>query len=269
MQALTPEPPMRQGDGSAPTSAPAIRVDKLRRDFGALAAVNSVDLSVAQGERRAIIGPNGAGKTTLFNLISGEIPVSSGHVFLNGKDVTAWPVHERVRHGMARTFQRNNLFLSLTVFENVRLAVQRHYGISSSLVTSAHRFQEVNERTRDLLSRIGLVERAEALAKNLSYGEQRQLEIAIALATEPTVLLLDEPTAGMSPAETVSIARLLQELPRSLTLLVIEHDMDVVFQLAERVTVLHYGEVLVDGSAEQVRADPRVLEVYLGAKVTK
>ncbi len=251
------------------TEAPAIRVDRLRKDFGALAAVNRVSLTVAPGERRAIIGPNGAGKTTLFNLISGEIPPTSGKVYLNGADVTRWAVHDRVRRGLSRTFQRNNLFQSLTIFENVRLAVQRQFGVSHALFKPAYRFEATNERTDVLLAQMGLLERADALAKNLSYGEQRQLEIAIALATEPKVLLLDEPTAGMSPAETTAIARLLQELPRSLTLLVIEHDMDVVFRLAERVTVLHYGEVLVDGSADKVRVDERVLQVYLGAQLPR
>lgn len=269
MQTLKPEAVV--DDGALPVSmeTPAVRVDRLRRDFGALAAVNGVSLTVAPGERRAIIGPNGAGKTTLFNLISGEIPPTSGKVYLNGTEVTRWPVHDRVRHGLSRTYQRNNLFQSLTVFENVRLAVQRHFGVSHALFKPAHRFEATNERTNELLARMGLLERTDALAKNLSYGEQRQLEIAIALATEPKVLLLDEPTAGMSPAETIAIARLLRELPRSLTLMVIEHDMDVVFRLAERVTVLHYGEVLVEGSADKVRIDERVLQVYLGAQLPR
>ncbi len=256
----------RESDSSG---VPAVRVEKLRRNFGALAAVNGVSFVVEPGERRAIIGPNGAGKTTLFNLISGEVLPTSGRVYLNGTDVTRWAVHSRVRSGLSRTFQRNNLFLSLSVFENVRLAVQRYLGISRALHKPAHRFDVANERTNRLLGQMGLLDRAGALARNLSYGEQRQLEVAIALATEPTVLLLDEPTAGMSPAETNAIASLLLDLPRSLTLLVIEHDMDVVFRLAERVTVLHYGEVLVDGSAAKVRADERVLQVYLGAQVPR
>jgi branched-chain amino acid transport system ATP-binding protein len=266
MQASKPDV-LENGDAGTCQQTPAVRVDRLRRDFGALAAVNGVSVTVAPGERRAIIGPNGAGKTTLFNLISGELPPTSGQVYLNGQDVTRWPVHDRVRRGLSRTYQRNNLFQSLTVFENIRLAVQRYLGIGHALWKPANRFGAANERTNSLLAQMGLSERADALAKNLSYGEQRQLEIAIALATEPNVLLLDEPTAGMSPAETSAIARLLQELPRSLTLLVIEHDMDVVFRLAERVTVLHYGEVLVDGSADKVRVDERVLRVYLGAQV--
>lgn len=246
----------------------ALRVEKVRKNFGALAAVSGVSLKVAQGERRAIIGPNGAGKTTLFNLISGELSPSAGQVFLNGDDVTHWKEFERSRKGLARTFQRNNLFLNLTVLENVRLAVQRCEGISDSMMRRAESYASVNNRARELLDQMGVGERAATPAKNLSYGEQRQLEIAIALATEPSILLLDEPTAGMSPAETGQITARLQELPRSLTLLVIEHDMDVVFRLAERVTVLHYGQVLVDGAAADIRHDPRVLEVYLGTEVS-
>jgi branched-chain amino acid transport system ATP-binding protein len=242
----------------------ALAVDRLRRDFGALTALNGVSLAVAPGERRAIIGPNGAGKSTLFNLITGELRPTSGRVFLEGRDITRWRTYERARRGLGRTYQRNNLFLNLAVFENVRLAVQRHLGVSANFLRPADRFDAVNQRTNDLLRQMDLIDQRDALVKTLSYGAQRQLEIAIALATEPSVLLLDEPTAGMSPAETATIAALLRDLPRALTLLVIEHDMDVVFGLAERVTVLHYGEVIADGAAEQVRNDPRVLEVYLG-----
>ncbi len=242
----------------------ALRVEKLKKNFGALQAVWGVSLAVAEGERRAIIGPNGAGKTTLFNLISGELAPSSGQVLMYEKDVTRWAQYQRSRNGMARTFQRNNLFMSLCVFENVRLAVQQCMGISSNLVRRSEGFEQVNRRTAELLGQMGLAERSSTPAKTLSYGEQRQLEIAVALATEPKVLLLDEPTAGMSPAETKSITELLHALPRSLTLLIIAHDMDVVFRLAEYVTVLHYGQVLLDGRAEDVRNDPRVLQVYLG-----
>lgn len=244
----------------------ALRVDKIRKSFGALAAVNGVSLTVAPGERRAIIGPNGAGKTTLFNLISGELAPTGGKVFFEGQDVTNWQTHERVRLGMARTFQRNNLFLSLSVFENVRLAVQRIMNVASDLLHASSELRAVNERTEQLLVQMGLDGRSTTLAKNLSYGEQRQLELAIAMATEPQILLLDEPTAGMSQGETSTIGTVLQNLPRSLTLLIIEHDMDVVFSLADYVTVLHYGEVIADGKADQVRQDPRVLEVYLGTQ---
>ncbi len=246
------------------TCLDALRIDRLRKNFGALAALNGVSFAVAPGERRAIIGPNGAGKSTLFNLISGELTPTSGSVFLNGADLTREPTYLRARRGLGRTYQRNNLFLNLDLFENVRLSIQRILGTSQNILRPADRFEAVNQRTRELLRQMGLLEQRTALAKNLSYGAQRQLEIAIALATEPSVLLLDEPTAGMSPAETNAITALLRDLPRTLTLLIIEHDMDVVFGLAERVTVLHYGEVISDGTVEQVRNDPRVMEVYLG-----
>ena len=245
-----------------------LRIDRLQKNFGALAALNGVSIAVAPGERRAIIGPNGAGKSTLFNLISGELAPTSGAIHLHGEDVTRRQTYERARRGLGRTYQRNNLFLPLDVFENVRLSVQRRLGVSQNALRLADRFGAVNRRTSQLLQQMGLIDRRRALAKNLSYGEQRQLEIAIALATEPSVLLLDEPTAGMSPAETSAIAALLRDLPRTLTLLIIEHDMDVVFGLAERVTVLHYGEVIADGTVEQVRNNPRVMEVYLGVEDT-
>jgi len=239
-----------------------LRIDKLHKHFGGVMAVNRVSMNVEPGERRAIIGPNGAGKTTLFNLISGELAPNGGRVYFAGQEITALSPDRRARLGLARTFQRNNLFLGLSVWENVRLAGHPHKGIGPSSFRSTHSIH--SEIIQDSLERAGLSERRDSTARDLSYGEQRQLEVAIALATHPTLLLLDEPAAGMSPAETNQLLAILREMPRTLTLLIIEHDMDVVFGLAERVTVLHYGEVIADGAAEQVRHDPRVLEVYLG-----
>ncbi|MBI4788091.1 MAG: ABC transporter ATP-binding protein [Chloroflexi bacterium] len=241
-----------------------LRVEKLHKHFGGLTAVNGVSFSVAPGERRAIIGPNGAGKTTLFNLLSGELPASSGHVYYEGEDITARRPYQRARLGMARTFQRNNLFLGLSVWENVRLAGHPVKGIGLPAFAPAESTRA--DIVEESLSRVGLIEQRHAVARHLSYGEQRQLEVAIALATQPKLLLLDEPAAGMSPAETNRLMATLREMPRTLTLLIIEHDMDVVFGLAERVTVLHYGEVIADGKVDQVRNDPRVLEVYLGTR---
>lgn len=248
----------------APADAAALRVDGLQRRFGGLTAVNGVTLSVAPGERRALIGPNGAGKTTLFNLISGELAPTAGRVFLSGEDVTGLPSYRLAARGLARTFQRNNLFLGLTVRENVRLAVQLRRGVAGRIWTAADRLAEVSADATQVLADLGLLERADTPARDLSYGEQRQLEVAIALATRPRVLLLDEPTAGMSPAETVAITRTIAALPRTVTLLIIEHDMDVVFALADHITVLHYGEVLAEGTPAAVRTDPRVAEVYMG-----
>jgi ABC-type branched-subunit amino acid transport system ATPase component len=250
--------------GAAPA---ALRVEGLRRAFGGLTAVNGVSFAVAPGERRALIGPNGAGKTTLFNLISGELPPTAGHVYLAGADVTGQPPHRLAALGLARTFQRNNLFQGLSVCENVRLAVQARHGAARLLWAPAARLAALAAEADAVLDEMGLGARADACVRDLSYGEQRQLEVAVALATRPRVLLLDEPTAGMSPAETAAMTETVGALPAEITLLIIEHDMDVVFALADQITVLHYGEVLAEGPPAAVRADPRVAEVYMGGAV--
>jgi branched-chain amino acid transport system ATP-binding protein len=237
----------------------------LHKYFGGLAALVGASLTVGAGERRAIIGPNGAGKTTLFNLIAGEFAPSRGQIRLDGKDITRLPVHARAEIGLARTFQRNNLFLGLPVFENVRLAVQRCRKAAANPFRPADRYHAVVEAAEGILAQLGLAEARGMLAGNLAYGQQRALEVALALATEPRVLLLDEPTAGMSPAETGEMARLIEALPRSLTLLIVEHDMDVVFSLADRITVLHYGQVIAEGAPDEVRRNSMVQEIYLGA----
>ena len=192
------------------------------------------------------------------------MPPLRGHIFLDQKDITPLPAHERARLGIGRTFQRNNLFLNLSVLENVRLALQIRAGVSHRPFTPVERFATIQEEAERLLEQFGLQDRAHLPARNLSYGEQRQLEIALALAIKPRVLLLDEPTAGMSPAETTAMVNMLHQMPRDITLLIIEHDMDVVFSLADRITVLHYGQVIADGTPEAVKGDSRVMEVYLG-----
>ena len=233
--------------------------------FGALAAVNGVSLAVTARERRAIIGPNGAGKTTLFNLITGQLPPSAGRIVLGGQPITGLPPHVVARRGLARSFQRNNLFPRLPVRENLRLAAAADGQGSWNLLGRVGGLRAPLERARETAEAVGLTERLDALAGQLSYGEQRQLEVGVALATAPRLLLLDEPTAGMSPEETLRMTRMLESLPRGVSLLIIEHDMDVVASLADRVTVLHYGEVLTEGSFAEVKADPRVYEVYLGS----
>lgn len=229
-------------------------------------AVNNVSLTIAPGERRAIIGPNGAGKTTLFNLLSGELLPLNGQILLNRQDITRVSVHERVRLGLGRTFQRNSLFFNLTVFENIRLALQAKHGVAHRAFLPVERFKVINIESEKVLAEFDLLDRAQVPASDLSYGEQRQLEVALALATATQVLLLDEPTAGMSPAETNKMMKLIRDLPRTLTLVIVEHDMDVVFNLADRITVLHYGQVIAEGAPEEIRNDPQVVEVYLGAE---
>lgn len=241
-----------------------LKVDKLQKNFGGLAALAGVSLEVKSGERRAIIGPNGAGKSTLFNLIAGELPPTAGKVYLDGQDITKMTVYQRANLGLGHTFQRNNLFLGLTTFENVRLAVQHRQGTTKSLFKPAGQFKEVTEETYEILRRVDLTNQAKERVSTLAYGQQRALEVALALATQPTVMLLDEPTAGMSPAETAEMTRLIESLPRSLTMLIVEHDMDVVFSLADDITVLHYGQIISQGTPAEVRADPTVQEIYLG-----
>ena len=241
-----------------------LATDRLTRRFGGVVALRDVSWSVAAGERHAVIGPNGAGKTTLFDVVSGELPPTSGAVQVLGRPVTGLGPHEIARRGMARTFQRSNLLLDLAALENVRLAVQAHTGATRRVFTPVRRMQGLVDEAYAVLDRMELADRAAVPARALSYGEQRQLEVAIALGGRPRVLLLDEPTSGMSPAETAHMAMLIGRLGREQTVVVIEHDMDVVFALADRITVLHLGQVIAGGAPEAVRANPRVQEVYLG-----
>ena len=247
----------------------ALRVSQLSKHYGGLAALTDVNLETHTGERRAIIGPNGAGKTTLLDVITGKVSPTVGKVYLADLDVTAMPIHTRANLGLAYTFQHSNLFDSLTVLENVCLAVQHHRGIARKLFRAAVAFEAVTTSAVGLLHLVGLSAVQKQVASTLSYGQQRALEIALALATSPKILLLDEPTSGMSPGETKEMVELIRTLPRSLTLLIVEHDMDVVFRLADRVTVLHYGQVISDGAPHEVRADPTVQANYLGTYIAK
>ena len=267
---MTSNPPLSplgrgQGEGPRGEGPPALRLDNVCRSFGGLQAVDGVTLEVRPGERRALIGPNGAGKTTLFNLISGAMPPSSGRISLFGQDVTGAPAHRRAALGLARTFQITNLFPDLSVLENCLLAVQAQTPTRFAMLRPVRRYTALLDRARATLASLELGALADAVVKNLSHGEQRQLEIALALAGQPKVLLLDEPTAGLSPAESRLMGGLLRRLDPAITVLIIEHDMDIALELSEMVAVLHYGRVIADGPRERVKADPQVREIYLGA----
>ena len=241
-----------------------LRIEHLHRSFGSLVVTDDLSLTVAQGERHVIIGPNGAGKTSLVNQIGGQLEPGSGLIFLKENDITGWPPHRISRMGIARTFQRNNLFHNLSVIENLRLAVQIRRGNPLNFFRPMDRQAGLVERARELMRQVHLGDDGERIAGKLSYGEQRQLEIGIALAGEPELMLLDEPTSGMSPAETSRMIELIASLPRSLSILMIEHDMRVVFSVADRITVLYYGKVLATGMPSEIQANSRVREVYLG-----
>jgi branched-chain amino acid transport system ATP-binding protein len=245
----------------------ALSLAGLVKEFGGLRAVDGVTLAVEPGERRAIIGPNGAGKTTLFSLISGEQRPSAGTISLFGRDVTRKPPHRRAALGLARTYQITNLFPRLSVLDNCVLAVQALLPVKLHLHRSARRYPQLFERAQAVLESVGLAAKRDEAVRTLSHGEQRQLEIGLALAGSPRVILLDEPTAGLAPGESQLMTALLKRLDPTITLLVIEHDMDVAFALTDRITVLHYGRVVADGLARDVKANPLVQEIYLGGIV--
>jgi branched-chain amino acid transport system ATP-binding protein len=242
----------------------ALSIVDLSHDFGGLRALHRVSLDVEVGERRVILGPNGAGKTTMFNLVTGLLRPTAGRVRLFDRDVTRLAPYRRARLGLGRTFQITTLFPRLTVLDSVLLAVQGAAGARIVLHRPVSGFRQLREQARAVLSDWGLWDRRDQPARLLSYGEQRQVELILALAARPRVLLLDEPTAGLSPAETATVAAMIDRFPRDVTVLLIEHDMDVAMALADRVTVLHQGHVLSHGTPDEIARDPRVAEIYLG-----
>jgi branched-chain amino acid transport system ATP-binding protein len=253
-----------EGNGAPPVLEPVLELVGLCRSFGGLRAVRGVDLRIMPGDRKAIIGPNGAGKTTLFNVITGILPASAGKVLLFGRDVTGWASHRRVALGMARTFQITSLFPRLTVLDNVLLAIK---GVRTSKFVAwrfMSSYREVYEKADHLLEQASFQDRRNVEVRHLSHGEQRQLEIVLGLASEPKILLLDEPAAGLSSGESHEMAKFLMRLDRNLALLLIEHDMDVVFGVTDQISVLHFGEVVETGKPEHIRASTRVQEIYLG-----
>ncbi len=242
-----------------------LRVENLYMNFGALQVVRDVSFTVSREERRVvIIGPNGAGKTTLFNLISGEFPPSKGSIHLFGRNVTEMACYRRARLGLARTFQITDLFPYFTLMENVLLALQVHDRCSFSMLRPLTRYEHLYTRAEALLKKVRLYEKKDDTIATLSHGETRLLEILLGIAASPKVLLLDEPTAGLTRSEAVWLAALIRDLLKDVTLLIIEHDMNIAFELAERMIVLHQGEIIADGSPQDIREDPRIKDVYLG-----
>jgi len=243
-------------------STAVLRTEDLTVRFGGLAALSNVNFEVQRGEIRAIIGPNGAGKSTFFNCLTGVLRPLSGRILFQDEDITGLPSDRISQKGIARSYQITNILPSATTFENVRIAAQsRRHGWS---LLSHHRaYRDISEKAEAVLEAVGLRSKADEIAANLSHGEQRNLEIAIALATEPQLLCLDEPTAGMSAAETHDTTALVRSIAENLTILIVEHDMQVVMELAHRITVLNYGEVLAEGTPAEIQQNPRVLEVYL------
>jgi branched-chain amino acid transport system ATP-binding protein len=243
-------------------TAPLLRTENLSIRFGGLAALSNVNFAVQRREIRAIIGPNGAGKSTFFNCLTGVLRPTSGRILFDGGDVTGLSPDRLSQKGIARSYQITNILPNATVLENARIAAQsrRH---SWSLLTHHRAFRDIIEKAEAALDAVSLLDKADELAANLSHGEQRNLEIGIALATDPQLLCLDEPTAGMSAGETHETMALVRRIAKDLTILIVEHDMEIVMELAHRITVLHYGEILAEGTPAEIQQNPRVLEVYL------
>ena len=241
-----------------------LRIEKVRKNFGGLWAVDNINLDIDSGERRALIGPNGAGKTTLFNLISGMLTPSSGRVFIFGKDVTDLPPHKRVALGLGRTFQITNLFSKLTVMENLLLSLKSIDRTGQMFLKPLTSYRHLYSRAESIMDQSGMLEKRDMAVRHLSYGEQRLVEVLMALAQNPKLLLLDEFSSGLSLEETNSMTTMLKSLPRDITLLLIEHDMDVAFELAERFTVLHLGQIFAEGDRDEIKKNPQVQEIYFG-----
>ena len=242
----------------------ALRVEGLSKNFGGVSAVDNVSFGVEVGERLVIIGPNGAGKTTLFNLINGQLPTTSGRIYFLGKDITAIPTHSRAHLGQARAFQIISLFLNLSVLDNALLALHGTKPYRFKLFRPINHYKLISDKVQETLEALDLWDNKDELVKNLSYGEQRRMEIGLSLALQPKLLLLDEPSAGLTMEECSVIIDMIKNLRLDITVIIVDHDMDLVFGVAERIIVLHYGQIIADGAPEQIQADPRVKEIYLG-----
>lgn len=241
-----------------------IKTKNLTKRFGGLVAVNNVDLIIEENRLTSIIGPNGAGKTTLFNLLIGLLPPDGGKIYYQGKDITGYPPHRIAKEGIARSFQLLNIFNELTLFENIRIAVQAERGHGLEMLSFISSLNEVNDRSFEIIKVIGLDGKENTTGKNLSYGDRRILEIGIALASNPKVLLLDEPTSGLASRETGEMADFIQNLAKDLTIVVIEHDMGIVLSVSDHIVVLHQGRVIAEGTPDKIRQNDEVQEAYLG-----
>jgi len=250
-------------------SEPLLQVSGVAKRFGGIVATDDLSLQVATGELHAVIGPNGAGKTTLIAQLSGQLAPDSGRIRFSGADITPLPMHKRSARGLARSFQITSLFLDLSVLDNVALAVQAHAGHSFHFWRNARAEPELREPARTALARVGLSERADGPASALSHGEHRQLELAMALAGQPRMLLLDEPMAGLGPEESARMVAMLRALKQEFTILLVEHDMEAVFALADRITVLVYGRAIASGAPDDIRANAAVRDAYLGEAETE
>ena len=249
---------------SAAAGDACLRLQGVGKRYGSLSVLEDVSFEVRGGERCGIIGPNGAGKSTLFNIVAGDVPLSHGAVSFLGRDVTRWSAHARARAGLARTFQTKTLFPRLTVVENLVLALQAHSRERFALLVPRGRYRARDREALELLDRVGLASRANEIVSALGYGEQRQIEILLAMAQKPTLLLLDEPTAGLAPGDASLVTEMLKRERSGVTMVLIEHDMGVVFDIVDRLIVLHHGRVVADGPLASVRGDTTVQEIYLG-----
>jgi branched-chain amino acid transport system ATP-binding protein len=241
-----------------------LHIQNIHKDFSGLKVLTGVEFKVKEKERHAVIGPNGAGKTTLFNIISGKFKPSSGAIHFRGKDISGKPPHILNRHGLSRSFQITNVFQELSVFDNILSGARSHYGLRYHFLKRPHHDRKICEKVAAILAEVGLEDVRDQPASSLSYGQQRALEIGITLSTEPELILLDEPTAGMTREETDQAIKMIDKVTAGRTLIVIEHDMEVVFSLANTISVLHYGTILVSDTPEKIRNDQRVKDAYLG-----